>query len=147
MAIIVPTLQGLKTAVQAAWPDVASPSIFRGETQESIPWGDIPVNSAVIAASNFQKTDIGANQIAFAGSIQIFRVCKWGAAGQDDTAIGYLDTLLLYLINNALPAGQIQTYDGMDWGDEIQANAIVIAKNYNTRLIRLSCTVLIGYAG
>lgn len=147
MAIIVPMLQGLKTAVQAGWPEVVSAAIYRGETQEAIPWADIPVDAVVIVASNFQKTELGANQIAFAGTVQFLRVCKWGAAGQDDAAIAHLDTFLLYLLNNGIPSGQIVSYDGFDWGDEIQANSVVIAKNYNQRLIRLSVTVMIGYGG
>ena len=146
MPILSTFYESIRAAVVAAWPETAAIGVYETEDIETIPWETLPVNYAGIVASNATKFEAGAAQIAFTVAVQLLYMGEVGEAGQREALRQKLDDMLSYLLSHMLSFGQVYSYDGMDWGKEIEANTVLAAKNHAHRLVRFSCTILIGYS-
>jgi len=145
MAIFSNIYDILRAPVGAAWPECLTAGIFEAEDLETIPWDQLPVNYAAIVCSAADKVVASTAGIAFNIPVRFLFMGEIGTSAKRRALRQHLDDMLDYLDTHAVPNAQVVSYDGVAWGNQIEANRLLEGKSSQHRLVEFRCTVLVGY--
>ena len=133
-----------RTVIAARWTDVLANGIWETEHEKMIPWGDFTLPKAAICIPSTQVSpDWGVANQVYQIPIQIYYA---GVIAGDSGPIRLkLEALRDDLLANTVPSTLcVLDVTELTWSDTIEANVVLMAKNYNYRAGRLTVNVLAG---
>lgn len=143
MAYLETFYDALRAAVAAVWTDAKANGIFEVEHQQMIPWADLtPPCSAILISSMPKTDDWGMTWNAYEPRVELYYVAN--VAGDSSGIRAKLEAMRDALLTTGLTSGQVLDVEDLCWSDDLEANIVMIQKDYAQRAGRLIVHCVIG---